>query len=149
MPDPLLDYAYGLPDCVFALPKEQRSPRCNEDFAELGERRFVRSLFPIAIEGGDEFRFGIWVEVARETFEHVIRAWNDPVAYRALTFRGSIANDLAPLGQGMLGAAVSLETRDATSRPFVVGAGDARLASLLDRGWTRQEFLVIAAKLRT
>jgi hypothetical protein len=132
---------------VFALPKEQRSPRCNKDFTELDERRFVRSLFPVPIQGGEEFRFGIWVEVALDTFEHVIRVWNDPVAYRTLAFDGRVSNAFVPLEECTLGATVSLATRDATSRPFVVRAADPRLASLLERGWTREQFLAVAAML--
>lgn len=148
MPDPPLDYAYRLPDCVFALAPEQRSPRCNQDFAELDDRRFVRSLFPIAIEGGEEFRYGIWVEVAPETFDRVIHAWNDPARYRTLSFDGRVANAFPPLGDSAVGATVSLATRDDTSRPFVVSAEDEAVSSLLVRGWTRDEHLALAASLR-
>lgn len=148
MTDPPLDYAYRLPDCVFALPEEERSPRCTQDFAELDRRRFVRTLFPVPLEGGEEFRYGIWIEVTPDTFEHVVRAWNDPVQYRALTFSGLVANAIPPLGARAVGGVVDLATRDDRSRPFVVAAHDQQLALLLHRGWTRAEHLAIAFALR-
>ncbi len=148
MPCPPLDYGYRLPDCVFALPEEQRSPRCNRDFAELGARRFVRVLLPVAIEGGEEFRYGIWVEVELATFERVVRAWNEPEQYRALTFDGRVANAFPPFGASVVGASVSLATRDERSRPFVARAEREELAFLLRVGWTREEHLAVAAALR-
>ena len=94
--EPPLDFAYRMPDCVFARPEEQRSPRCNEDFADLDSGRFVRALLPVPIEGGEEFCFGIWVEVSVTTFERVVRAWNESEAYRTLSFDGAIANAFPP-----------------------------------------------------
>lgn len=146
--DPPLDYAYRLPDCVFALPAEHRSSRCNEDFAELGDRRFVRGLLPVPVEDTEEFRYGLWLEVDAATFERVIRAWNDPVAYRALTFSGRIANALPPFGVRSLDVLVDLATRDEKSRPFVVRAQEPWLEELLERGWTQREHLKLAAGLR-
>jgi len=148
IPDPPLDYACKMPDCVFALPAEQRSRRCNEDFAELGNRKFVRGLLPIPIEGGEEFRYGVWLEVDPETFEHVIRAWNDPPVYRTLAFSGRIANALPPFGPRALDALVDLATRDEKGRPFVVGSTEPWLKDLLARGWSRQEHLDLADSLR-
>lgn len=147
--DPPLDYAYRLPDCVFALPAEQRSPRCNEDFAELDERRFVRSLFPVPLEGGAEFRYGVWIEVTPDEFDRVVGAWNDSVKYRGLEFRGQVANAFPPLGDRVLGVTVALATRDERSRPFVVHADDEEVASLLRRGWTRAEHVALAAVQRS
>ncbi len=149
VPDPPLDYAYRLPDCVFALPEEERSPRCSRDFAELDGRRFVRCLIPVPVEGGQEFRYGIWIEVAPDTFERVVRAWNDPVQYRALAFAGRVANAFPPLGDRAVGAVVRLATRGDRSRPFVVDANDGPLASLLRRGWTLAEHLAVASALRS
>jgi hypothetical protein len=132
---------------VFAIPAEQRSRRCNEDFAELGDRKFVRGLLPVRIEGGEEFRYGVWLEVDPETFEQVIRVWNDPAAYRSLAFGGRIANALPPFGSCALGAHVDLATRDEKSRPFVVNSREPWLEDLLARGWTHREHLDLAAAL--
>jgi len=148
IPYPPLDFAYRLPDCVFALPAELRSPRCNEDFAELGDRKFVRGLLPVRIEGSEEFRYGVWLEVDPETFERVIRAWNDPAAYRKLAFSGRIANALPPFGPRALDALVNLATRDERGRPFVVSSPERWLKDLLTRGWTHREHLDLAAALR-
>jgi len=148
IPDPPLDYAYKLPDCVFALSAEQRSPRCNEDFAEMGERKFVRGLLPVPIEGGEEFRYGVWVEVDRDTFERVVRVWNDAAAYRTLTFSGRIANAFPPFGQRTVDVLVDLATRDEKSRPFVIHSREPWLVGLLARGWTHREHLDVAQALR-
>lgn len=143
-----LDFAYSLPDCVFALPPEERSSRCSADFAELGERRFVRGLLPVPVGGGEEFRYGIWLEVDEGTFQRVRRAWNDPVTYRTLTFTSRLANAVEPFGLATLGVEVEVATRGENARPFVVGSRAEWLERLVTEGWTRQEYVERASSLR-
>ncbi len=103
---------------------------------------------PVPIEGGEEFRYGVWVEVDRDTFERVVRVWNDAAAYRTLTFSGRIANAFPPFGQRTVDVLVDLATRDEKSRPFVIHSREPWLVGLLARGWTHREHLDVAQALR-
>jgi hypothetical protein len=148
LPDLPLDFAYSLPDCVFALLPEERSPRCNADFAELGERKFVRGLLPVPVQGSEEFRYGVWLEVDADTFQRVLRSWNDPDTFRTLTFSGRLANAVEPFGATTLGVEVEVATRGENARPFVVRSRADWLERLITGGWTRQEYVERASGLR-
>lgn len=139
-PVPFLDFAYQMPDCVWAQPADQRSPRNTLDFAELGPRRFVRGLLPIRLPHGNEFTYGIWLEVDKPTFLEVIRSWNDRKRYPRLRFAATIANAAPPWKNGILGVPVDVGTRDQNSRPFVIASPQPWLRDLLDRGWTMADY---------
>jgi hypothetical protein len=137
---PLLDFGYQAPDCVWAQLPRERSPENTGDFAQFAERRFVRGLLPIKLEDGEEFRFGIWLEVDLATFAVVRASWTDPPRYLRLRFSASVANAVPPWHHRILGCEVEVGTRDATSRPFVIGARDAWLRRVLDAGWTSSDY---------
>lgn len=118
----------------------ERSPRNTRDFAELGERRFVRGLLPVKLASGDEFRYGIWLEVDCATFDDARQIWNDEVRYSQLRFAAAIANAAPPWREKIVGAAVEVGIRDHKSRPFVIGAREPWLRELLERGWTMAEY---------
>lgn len=141
----LLDRAYEAPDCVWAQPAAERSPRNNTDFAELGDRRFVRGLFPIHLASGDEFRFGLWFEVDQPTFDQVVAIWNDEDRYPQLRFTARIANAAPPWHVQILDAQVDLGVRDHTARPFVVAARAPWLQAVIERGWTMAEYEAVVA----
>jgi hypothetical protein len=148
------DFAYQWPDRVFALPPEERAERTwrsgenNPDFVVLdGAAFFCRALLPIPIGEGEEFRYGVWLEVSQADFERILEAWHDEEAYRTLRFRAALANALAPWGDRTLGAAVDVATRDAGARPWVTGADDAWLAALLHAGWDRPAYERFARSL--
>lgn len=136
-----LDFAYSLPDCVFEQPPSARSPRCNADFAELGDRKFVRALLPVPVEGGEEFRYGVWLEVDQDTFSRVVHAWNDPATYPSLAFGGVVANAIEPYGAKTVGLKVGAATRSQNARPFVIRADVEWLGGLLTDGWSRSEYV--------
>ncbi len=144
IPDLPLDFAYSLPDSVFDQPPSERSPRCNADFAELGERRFVRALLPVPVEDSAEFRYGVWIEVDQDTFVRVVHAWDDPATYPTLTFSGVIANAIEPYGAKAVGLEVRAATRSQNARPFVVRADAEWLERLLTEGWSRSEYVEYA-----
>jgi hypothetical protein len=48
-----------MPDCVFAQPKAEGSPRNQQNFAECDGRLFVRAQFPVRISDGTELRLGV------------------------------------------------------------------------------------------
>lgn len=139
-PVAFLDYGFQLPDCVWAQPAEQRSPRNTLDFAELGPRRFIRGLMPIRLPDGREFRYGVWLEIDEPTFVEVNRSWSDPVRYPQLRFPATIANAAPPWNERLLGAAVDVGVRDQDSRPFVIGSSQTWLQDLLERGWTLADY---------
>src|SRR5262249_19022669 len=94
MAGPLRDYAHRWPDRVFALSSAERASRTwcssdeNPDFVALdGASFFVRGLLPVPLEENDEFRYGVWLEVSQEDFEHILQAWNDEAAYATLHFQ--------------------------------------------------------------
>lgn len=136
----MLDFGFTLPDCVWALPPDERSPRNSKDFAELGKRRFVRGLLPIQIVGGEEFRFGVWLEVEPDVFDVIVASWNDEVAYPQLTFVATIANAVPPWRGKTVGAEVHVGVRDQKSRPFVVSSHVEWLQDVLERGWTEAQY---------
>jgi hypothetical protein len=149
------DLAYGLPDCIFAMPPEERAARSwsNGDAAmwwtadESHGELFVRGLLPVPIGPDDEFRYGVWLQVDGPTWERIIACWDDEPAYAALRFRARIANALQPWGERTLGLWVEAGTRTHGQRPFVVGADDPWLATLLRQGWSEQEFRAFAQSL--
>ena len=126
------DFSFKMPDCVFALPPAERSPRNQENFAECDDRLFVRALVPVALGDGEELRIGVWVEVAREAFFALLRVfWDDEAAYAALRLTGTVENALALAGHELRGAAVTLAARDPKQCLFVVESATPWLAELL------------------
>lgn len=140
VPTALRDFAYQLPDCIWAQRESQRSSRNSGDFAELDERRFVRGLLPVKLENGEEFRYGVWLEVDRTTFDEVRSSWNDEVRYPELRFAAKIANAAPPWRKRILGVEVDVGVRDQKSRPFVVAARERWLQRVIERGWTAAEY---------
>ena len=143
-----LDFGYTLPDCIWNQPAHQRSSRNNTDFAELGKRRFVRGLLPVKIATGDEFRYGVWLEVRGATFDKIVEVWNDPQRYPKLKFTARIANAVPPWKAKILDVEVDAGVRDQGSRPFVIASAEKWLQALLTRGWTRAEYEAIYAELQ-
>ena len=148
------DYAYTWPDRVFALPPDERASRtwrsseANPDFVVLDSTAFfVRGLLPIPLGAGEEFRYGVWLEVSQTDFQRILEAWNDDEAYTKLRFRAALANGIAPWGEPALGAAVDVGTRDAGTRPCVTRADDAWLAELLRSGWDRSTYESVARSI--
>lgn len=144
-PAALLDRAYQAPDCVWAQPAAERSPRNNSDFTEFGDRRFVRGLLPVRLASGDEFRFGLWFEVDQPTFDQVVATWDDEERYPDLRFTATVANAVPPWHAQILDAQVDLGVRDSNGRPFVIGARAPWLQAVIERGWTTAEYEAVVA----
>lgn len=143
----MLDFGYQLPDCIWAQPAHLRSPRNTHDFAVLADRCFIRGLLPVKLEDGEEFRYGVWLEVDAAAFRRARKVWNDPARYPALTFAATIANAAPPWAEQILGARVDVGVREPSARPFVRAARDAWLQDLLERGWTGAEYEEVVARL--
>ncbi|MEK7466548.1 MAG: DUF2199 domain-containing protein [Planctomycetota bacterium] len=129
-----LDFTFGMPDCVFALPVEQRSRQNLQNFAECEDRRFVRALLPIRIEDGGELRIGIWVEISRDDFRRLYEVfWDDEKAYVAMSVSGRIENTFRIIGENLNGILVRMAARTPDECLFVLDSESAWLASLLAR----------------
>src|SRR5262249_38319838 len=138
----LVDIGMIRPDCIAALPAEERaarswhSPDDRPDFFVLdGTRHFVRALFTVPLQDGAEFRYGVWLEVSVADFSHITAVWDDEPAYARLRFQARVANSLAPWGSQTLDCSVEAATRRSNDRPYVVAAKDAWLATVLRDGW--------------
>lgn len=112
------DWAYTLPDEVWAIPEPQRqdAARYTDDLCQLGERYFIRCVLPIPlVEEVDTFGWGAWAEVDRSTFELYLSIYDkDGSAEPRRT--GRLANALRPYA-GSIGSAVEIQFRDSKSRP--------------------------------
>lgn len=64
-----LDFSFRLPDALLAVPRGDR--QIHENFAQLEARRFIRALLPLPVLGGEDFRIGLWFEVAAPDFDAV------------------------------------------------------------------------------
>src|SRR5262245_565309 len=129
-----LEYVFELPDCIAAQPASMRSSRNTADFAEHEARCFVRAVLPVEVDNGDQFRYGLWLEVDAVTYKRIRTAQTAD-----LRFTATIANAARPWQHKLLGAAVEVTVRDRGSRPTIVGAQASWLRSVLQRGWTLAE----------
>jgi len=129
------DYSFAMPDCAFALPPAERSPRTSQNFAECGSRLFVRALLPIPISDGSELRIGLWHEVSAEQFFAVMRVfWDDAAEYMRQRVDGQVESSLEIAGHDVRGARVTLGARSADQCMFVISATPDWLAALLRDG---------------
>jgi hypothetical protein len=107
----------------------------------------VRGLAPVKLESGEEFQYGVWLEVDGEMFDEIKASWNDDVRYPKLRFAAKIANAAPPWGTKLLGANVDVGVRDQKARPFVVAAGEEWLEKVIERGWSAAEYEAVVASL--
>ena len=147
--DPILDFAYDIPDCIFQIVKERGAEAIRgriwvsdgHDFIEFDKSRwFVRGLFPVPIEGGLEFRFGVWLELpSKAEFVHVMKTWDDQAAYEKLSFEAKLANSLER--RDVLGGYVhAYGGTDLNQKPFVHETENTTLNKLLKQGWSTKDY---------
>jgi hypothetical protein len=128
------DFSFGMPDCVHALPPAQRSARNQQNFAECGDRLFVRALFPLPVSDGGELRVGVWIELPPEAFFGLMEAWDDEAQYMAQRLQGPIENAITIAGQQLRGTTVKLAPRTADQCLFVSGSDAPAVARMLREG---------------
>ena len=147
------DYAYRMPDLVFGLSpaeRESRATQVGDDFwSSAPDHFYVRCLLPIPLFDGDEFCFGVWVDLREDVFCEVLDAWDDPDRYAALKFEGVLANLIRAPGWSGYGVRVHLETRNSQSRPFITAAEDESLQRMLQSGWSQEVFERYSSRLKT
>jgi hypothetical protein len=113
-----LDFSFRLPDALLAVPRNER--QINENFAQLDERRFVRALLPLPVLGGEEFRIGLWFEVAAGDYDAVARK-------APLQLSGRADNGFSIGGNPLAGVVGTLVLEPAKACPWVRSASAAWL----------------------
>lgn len=125
------DFSFRLPDCVFAQPPSQRSPRNQQNFADCGDRLFLRALLGVPVSDGSELRLGVWVEVPHEAFFKVVKVWNDPTGYLAVAVSGKVENAVSLEGHELRDQIVTLAPRTQDQCLFVRDAEAPWLTKLM------------------
>ena len=114
------DYAYKLPDVVWAMPEQEReaNARWNSDLCQLGSRFFIRCiLFVPFTERAGKFGWGVWVEVPESVFQRYREVY-DHDARGEPEATGSLANNVPAYSQ-VVGSPVLLRFGTSTERPSV------------------------------
>ena len=125
------DWAYKLPDSVWAIPVAEREERAkfDDDLCRFGDRHFIRCILclPFADRPGD-FGWGIWAEVDQAVFDRYLDLYDQDGSSEPL-LSGTIANDL-PAYPPTIGTPVDIQIRDASQRPslFLRSEDGSRLA---------------------
>jgi hypothetical protein len=112
------DWAYKLPDDVWALPEAERSEkaRFNDDLCQFGDRNFIRCVLEVPFtDAVGNFGWGAWAEVEWPTFERYLELYDEDGSTEPPR-TGKLANNL-PAYPGSLGAPVAIRFRDPTRRP--------------------------------
>ena len=113
------DWGFKLPDIVHDLSyvEQYKRSRHNADLCTLDERRhFIRGLLPIPLpESGEEFNWGIWVEVDLPTHTLYVDGFNADLSGQPRS-TGAIANKLSVYGQ-TIGLPVQIQYNPGNARP--------------------------------
>jgi hypothetical protein len=134
------NYAFGLPDEIFALGylDRYRRSRTNSDLCTLDELRFfIRGVLSIPFVGSeDEFVWGLWAEVSREQHDLYLAGFHDDLSDNP-PFEARLANDIA--GYGCLGLSIHVQFRSGNDRPSfaLTEGGDHVLTREQQTGITR------------
>ena len=136
------DYGFRLPDEVHALSYIEHYVRTrrNSDFCTLDESRFfIRGVLPLPISGsGEEFCWGIWVEVDRVSHDLCIARWEES-SEGLPRFAGKVANTLPPY-EATIGLDVKVQMGPAGERPSFYFGSESQHALALEqrRGISRR-----------
>jgi len=92
-----MEVAFGMPDDYFHMAEEDREERgkISNDFCQLDERYFVRSIIPVPVLDRDEiYCWGVWVELSKDDFFKAYDTWEDDDLSHMPKLSGKLANDL-------------------------------------------------------
>ena len=104
---------------------ERSSGRCQES-DDLGalwgasddeHRYFVRGVMPFALRGqGRDYSLGVWVEIARSSFDRILELWDLENQSAEPSFAGRLAN-VIPFHENTLGLPVTVQLTGPRTRP--------------------------------
>ena len=118
-----MDIAYARPQQYFELPQAEREARAlfnaetNPDLCVIDGNQFlVRAVLPLPVEGGDEFRHGVWVVVDKPSFEKY--AWFEGDGSNEPPFEGHLSSEIPGYPSTFL-LPVEIKLGKPTDRPSV------------------------------
>lgn len=135
------DVRFRLPDPVLNSPEQHRAEGSwlsdpDPSTATLMQipniSPFVRALLPVKLQGGHEFRFGVWIAIHPDDLQHACRVWNAP-EYADLKLTGFLANKIQPWG--FFAVPVNLAVLNTEQTPYCVSSPDEELNDVLTREW--------------
>jgi hypothetical protein len=112
------DWAYKLPDEVWAIPDEERAARalCSSDLCQFGDRFFIRCVLSVPFtETEGSFNWGCWAEVDWPVFRRYLSLY-DADGSDEPRQPGTLANALFGY-PGSLGASCEIQFGESTRRP--------------------------------
>jgi hypothetical protein len=135
------DVRFRLPDPVLHSPEQHRAedswlsdPDPNK--ATLMQipniSPFVRALLPVKLEGGHEFRFGVWIAIHPDDLQHACRVWNAP-EYSELKLTGYLGNRIQPWD--LYKVPVNLAVLNPDYTPYCVSSPNEELNNVLSKVW--------------
>jgi hypothetical protein len=119
------DFAYSLPDDVWAIPPDEREEKAkfDRDLCKYGDRYFIRCVLRVPFtEGPGSFNWGVWVEVAAPVFQRYLILFETDASSEP-RHTGRLANAL-PDYSDTLNAKVEIQFRESTERPDVYLVAD-------------------------
>jgi len=114
-----MEVSFGMPDDYFNLGEEDREGRgkINNNFCQLDERYFVRSVIPIPVlDRAEKYHWGVWVELSKDDFFKTYDTWEEDDVSHIPKLSGMLANDL-PEYENAICMQGKLELKS-DSRPF-------------------------------
>ena len=114
-----MEVSFGMPDDYFSLGENDRESRgkISNNFCQLDERYFVRSVIPIPVLDRTEiYCWGVWVELSKDDFFKTYDTWEDGDVSHIPKLSGKLANDL-PEYKNAICMQGKLELKS-DSRPF-------------------------------
>lgn len=136
-----IDTRFGLPDGVGAGQAPLRYAGGLRALLEAeGVGCFVRVMLPLALSGDTWLAVGTWVRVGEADFGAAQRGW-ESFGYEEMVLAGTLANAVAPFGDELLHAPVTVGVRDRDDLPYVIGSDRPGVARVLATVWDRDHVL--------
>ena len=122
----VLDPAFRRPDAVAAMPENLRKLRVkeNDDLCEIRtgvdaepSRCFVRCVLKVdVLDHPDPVSWGVWVEVGKDDFQHVLDEWSEPIQTTEPAMTAHLANSIPGYSE-TIGLQMSMRLTGPETRP--------------------------------
>ncbi len=146
----ITDWAYTLPDVVWAIPQDLRAEQAkfDSDLCHFDDRWFFRCILPVPLlEGERTFNWGVWVETDRSVFEKYISVYTMDGSDEPRGI-GVIANAI-PVYAGSLGMEVEVQFGPSDKRPslYLPASSESALAREQRHGLDNARYLEILTQI--